>query len=1007
MITWAKQGVVTLLICLATMLCSTETFAYRTEAPLRLSDVAGSNIKHISPTYSLSNQLPPRHLTEFKIWSEQLVPFDLPAAYSGSFAKIYRVYNDTNQENWFIHPKGATIQTIDIVVATEDQIQWHETGFLKPHQEPLHYGNTVFIPRNTEATVALIFDSSYYLAEYDISLYPEREALRLMRSEATIVIICLGICFALGLYNLFLYIGGRELAYLYYSISTLSFAFGWSNALGFWQIFAFAPIEFLLLPPFLIGAAYNMWFARAFLSLEKLSPKLDLLLVSSAWFCLILLPVASFFPSYGFYLVTLATSVSLVSGLIAGIYCWREGYRPARYFVMAFIAVAAPNLIGNLLNLGVFESAPVNTYLFALLGVTLDALLLAFALADKMRLVSMSHNQLAANLEQKVTLRTEALAQANTAMEHLIDELQGANSAKNHFLANMSHEIRTPLTSIIGYTESILLGDVDQKEQRRILNVISENSQHLLHIINDILDISKIEADKLEFEQVETPLHQVFSQVDKLMSPMAREKNIHLVFEHHFPQPSKVISDPTRLRQILFNIINNAVKFTLEGEIKISTRYRDDQLYIKVQDSGIGMDKMTMQNIFNPFSQGESTTTRKFGGTGLGLSISRRLAQGLGGDIGVESKIGKGSTFSINIHAPETEDSVLLHSYSDNEQNTDDHNDRYIPSLVGNRILLVDDNPHNLDLITLLLNRMDVCVDTATNGEDALDKVFSNEYQLILMDIQMPGMSGVEATEKIRKCGYTLPIIALTANNMTHEIESYMRKGFTSHLAKPIVRQEFISTLERYLTSQGSNQSLLSAEDMLPIISDYYKSLDGDLALFEKAWDAQDHHEVQELAHRIKGAAGSFGFAPVGEHFAKVEEALKTGQTESLPELVSKTIDYTRRCLNMTGFNVPLAVCHHEQDIALFFASLNDLQPKIQEDIEEIERTANAANASISMMHINRLSKRIERCCWESMNEQLSRLKAQLKDSPEQSAEIKQILTTITTMRGQLETHLA
>lgn len=1006
-----RQGSVLLLACLmliaiAVANAATPSLQQSSDSRLRLSEIQGERIKHLSPHYSLEQELPPRTPLALKRWLSERPPMDIPLGFHGKFVQYFHVINDTQDTEWFVYPEGATIQYIDIAVITVDRLDWFQTGFLRPQSKPLKDGAVVTIPRQQEAIIAVFFDSDYYLSDYTLSLTPERIAKFTAQSDATIIILCLGVCMALGLYNLFLYIGSKEIMYLYYSISTLSFAFGWSNVLGLWQIFGVPPLEHLLLPPFLIGAALNMYFARAFLNLSTMSARLDLLLLASAWLSLILLPVASMFPYYGFYLVTLTTSVSLVSGLAAGIYCWREGYRPARYFVLAFVSVAAPNLAANMINLGIFDVDAINTYLYALIGVTMDALLLAFALADKVRLVHQSHNQLASNLEQKVALRTEALGQANTAMEHLIEELQNANSAKNHFLANMSHEIRTPLTSIIGYTESILQGDVAQTEQDRILGVISENSQHLLHIINDILDISKIEADKLEFEQLPTSLPDVFGQVEKLMTPLARDKNLQLIFDYQFPLPSKVISDPTRLRQILFNLVNNAIKFTLEGHIVVATKYKQDTLSIRVTDSGIGMDNLTLQNIFNPFSQGESNTTRKFGGTGLGLSISRRLAQGMGGDIGVRSELGKGSVFEINLHAPCAQDSIFLESFAATQKSTQSTQQQALPSLSGNKILLVDDNPHNLDLITLLLKRLQLSVETAISGEEALTKVFATEYQLILMDIQMPGMSGVEATEKIRKCGYTLPIIALTANNMTHEIESYMRKGFTNHLAKPIVRNDFIETLSLYLTPQGSTESLLTDDDMLPIIADYYRSLASDIKQFSAACMEGDLNEVQEIAHRIKGAAGSFGFAALGDYFAKVEDALKVAPSHLPEKEAQDAITYTERCLTLDGFDVPKAICHHQQDVALFLSSLEALLPQVNDDIEEIAKTANVANASIAIMHINRLSKRIQRCCWNAMQSQLEALKEELKAHPDNSAQIQQILSTIKTMKDELATKL-
>ncbi len=392
---------------------------------------------------------------------------------------------------------------------------------------------------------------------------------------------------------------------------------------------------------------------------------------------------------------------------------------------------------------------------------------------------------------------------------------EAASQAKSEFLANMSHEIRTPMTAILGYADLIAEecnDDADVANRLECIDTIKRNGEHLLSIINDILDLSKIEANKLIIEQIPFSPIQLVRDVVRLMEVKAQAKGISLRATLNGEFPSEVLSDPTRLRQILVNLVGNAVKFTEQGCVNINVTYLDSdspQLCIAVEDSGIGMSTEQVAALFQPFGQADASTSRKFGGTGLGLNISKRLAEKLGGAIEVTSVLGSGSVFKLTIAAPKQSASATEENQSNNAEALNVAAQLAANSLNGTRILFAEDGPDNQRLISFHLKRAGATVTIAENGLIAAQLLFENgdleqpllmpcPFDLVISDMQMPVMDGYELVELLRARGFTKPILALTAHAMERDRERCLVLGCEAHLTKPINREELIGVCTKW-----------------------------------------------------------------------------------------------------------------------------------------------------------------------------------------------------------------
>ncbi len=396
-----------------------------------------------------------------------------------------------------------------------------------------------------------------------------------------------------------------------------------------------------------------------------------------------------------------------------------------------------------------------------------------------------------------------------------------ANQAKSAFLANMSHEIRTPMNAIMGFADVLRRGMEESEERRReYLDVIHRSGTHLIELINDILDLSKIEAGKLEVEITTTNPHGVLHDVVDVLRVRADQAGITLDCSVEGLVPETIQSDGTRLRQILMNLVGNALKFTSQGGVKLICRMRPQSrtphLEFLVIDTGIGMTPEQMARIFNPFEQADSSVTRRFGGTGLGLSISKRLAEALGGDIRVQSAPGQGSTFSLAIETgplsgvPMIDASTATQLLQRTKQAEQKANDI---SLRPSRVLIVDDGESNRQLIGLLLRRAGLEVCEAENGVEAIQQVEEGAFDLVLMDMQMPVIDGYTATRRLREQGYSMPIVALTANAMQGDEEKCKVAGCSHFLTKPIDIDRLFALLAETLGTVEGDESTAAGSD--------------------------------------------------------------------------------------------------------------------------------------------------------------------------------------------------
>lgn len=503
--------------------------------------------------------------------------------------------------------------------------------------------------------------------------------------------------------------------------------------------------------------------------------------------------------------------------------------------------------------------------------------------------------QLNMNLERLVEERTREASQAR-------DDALAASKTKSEFLAVMSHEIRTPMNAILGFTELLAKTPLTQHQDKYVRRIFV-SGKSLLQIINDILDFSKIEAGKLHLEIIDFSIRDVFDQLREVFSSEAKTRNLALTFDVEALVPHRLEGDPLRFSQIVTNLVSNALKFTEQGHVKVTARLLDikdslSTVEILCEDTGIGIPESKIKRLFSPFTQADSSTTRRYGGTGLGLSICQSLCRMMGGDISVRSRAGVGSTFafSVCLNTLEGETATSLARVEIQEE-TLDFSDK--------KVLLVEDNEINQELVVELLKDTGMTIDIANNGLEALEKVKLQAYDLVFMDIQMPFLDGFEVTRRIRKDigKKELPIIAMTANASNQDRENCIQSGMDDFVSKPIAPAPLFKVLSTWLNTAtdvtADAASALAApklqvQEELPF--DRTKALQmmgGKEALLEKMLymfkdrfsnsvpelqsllDAADYETAQRLAHTLKGVSANIAADIVKVCADRIETRLK------------------------------------------------------------------------------------------------------------------------------------
>jgi signal transduction histidine kinase/DNA-binding response OmpR family regulator len=546
----------------------------------------------------------------------------------------------------------------------------------------------------------------------------------------------------------------------------------------------------------------------------------------------------------------------------------------------------------------------VNDTLSAMFGVQKDTASQAYEAAIKrnekiywIAILSGSSAVLLTIVIATIVIRRTRYAEAS--LDEARVAAQTATEMKSQFLANMSHEIRTPLTAVIGYADNLLEKGVSDNERQHSATRILNNGKHLLHIINDILDISKIEAGQLSIEKLSVAQAQLMADIDTLIGGSIRDKGLDFRINCQFPLPEKINTDPTRLKQILLNLLGNARQFTERGSIVLNVGYNVDnqQMVYEVVDSGVGMDEREQARLFRPFTQADTSTTRKFGGTGLGLYISRQLAHMLGGDLVCDSEKGKGSRFTATVDAGSNADKYLIDSFDFDSLAHGKGEREALPSLHG-KVLLAEDNPDNQRLISMYIRNTGASVEVVGNGKEAVEQAIANNFDLVMMDMQMPEMGGAEAVQWLRQVGNQTPIAMLTANAMKEEKDRCISLGANEFLTKPIDKQAFYLVLERYLERAGQQPVKSNADydaEMAQLVDEFIASLPTRAASLQTAAEQQNWNQLRSHIHQLKGMGGGFGFRKISELSEQIETDLKVMAVDKVTSCVGELLAYIDR----------------------------------------------------------------------------------------------------------------
>ncbi|MCL1816994.1 MAG: ATP-binding protein, partial [Clostridiales bacterium] len=483
----------------------------------------------------------------------------------------------------------------------------------------------------------------------------------------------------------------------------------------------------------------------------------------------------------------------------------------------------------------------------------------------------------------------------NTELTIAKEMAEQSGRAKSSFLATMSHEIRTPMNSILGFTELALDDDL-APQTKDYLNRILDNTNLLLYIINDILDASKIEAGKIELENIPFDLHSVFMRCQSIILPSIKKKGLELIINTQPLIGKMLLGDPFRLTQALMNLLSNAVKFTANGTVSFTSiikNFNDNRMavYFEVADSGIGMSPPQLDRIFEPFTQADSSTMRNYGGTGLGLTITKSIIELMGGELAVKSSPGFGSTFSfeLKLDTVDVTEESFMHA---------EHTALEKPHFEG-LVLICEDNEMNQQLICEHLARVGLSTLVAENGKVGLELVQERinsgqkNFDLILMDIFMPVMDGVEAAAKIDKLGTATPIVAMTANIISEEVEQYKKNGICDHIGKPFASAELWHCLLKHLqpvsVNAANQDNQAEADDILlkKMKTNFVKNNQTKYQEIVEAIMADDLILAHRLAHTLKTNAGIIGKTKLQTAAARLEAMLNEG---NIPQAGQMTI---------------------------------------------------------------------------------------------------------------------
>ncbi|MCK5237127.1 MAG: response regulator, partial [Deltaproteobacteria bacterium] len=480
------------------------------------------------------------------------------------------------------------------------------------------------------------------------------------------------------------------------------------------------------------------------------------------------------------------------------------------------------------------------------------------------------------------------------------DAAEDANKAKSDFLATISHEIRTPIAAVNGVADLFKETKLDAK-QKKYVNVIESASELLLNLINNVLDISKMESGKLELDYAEFNLKEVTEKMASVLSIKAEEKGLLLVEHIDDDVPLSLVGDSVRLKEALLNLLGNAVKFTEKGSVELLVSLVSEEpgesvlLRFEIKDTGVGISRDKQSMVFEKFSQADTSTTRRYGGTGLGLAITKDLVKLMGGDISVKSKVGEGSSFIFT--AKFNLRSINDKSYDPKEGDLIDERPL--------KVLIVEDSAHIVFILQAFLSNTNYELSFAEDGKRGLDKFKEGSFDIILMDMEMPAMDGYTATKLIRELEKKdnkkdhVPIVAITAHALSEFKEKSMSAGCDAHLAKPIKKNELLAAIIKYtdggdsLVMQGGEElHAVASKDLEMLIPEYLEDIRQEALTVEGLLEEKDFAKTQDIGHRLKGSGMTYGFIPITELGAVIEEESINKSSKAVMKAIGQLIYY-------------------------------------------------------------------------------------------------------------------
>ncbi|NTS76768.1 response regulator [Catenovulum sp. SM1970] len=694
--------------------------------------------------------------------------------------------------------------------------------------------------------------------------------------ENTLFIFTIGIAATLILVNFIVGLGTRDRAFLYCCLFTLNAALIWGYFFH-WPIVMWDAMDPIL---YWFGILLFSVFLNLLLShLLKLPEKnsgqfktlLGLTLLGVVGLPLSLTePAQVVFWSY-FYISLISSYAAYVS-----FYWHKQGKSFAIYMLLGMVILAIPHACFLFIHLQAPNALSDDKlcHVYGLCSATLAGLMMSLAIAKRYKSLFKSRGQYTKSLKKTLKERTKAL-------EQLRIQLSKKHLNENQVLSSMGHEIRTPLMAILGYAESLKAGDIKPCEQAHATEVIARSSHQLLSIVDSILDVSEIEAGHLQLEASVTKLPQHMELIKHLQAQNAIDKGLEFNINYQFPMPSEVMIDAPRLRQVLLNLTNNAIKFTLKGQIELHVRYTNDALQITVTDTGIGMSEQQCQRMFESRHHDDDLSdTLQFGSSGLYLC--KNIVKQMQGEINVESQVGQGSVFTVSLPCSIPRSNEWIKSAKELNQNLDmneNQNQRKL-SETG-KILVVDDQFDNRIVVQTMLEAIGHEVTATDDGYQAIRLAEQDSFDLILMDIEMPIINGVETMLMMRNNGLSLPILAFTGKTLDSEVSKLMRHGFSDYLAKPVSREELLVKVAEYIKISKKQRAVAINTDISLYQDSFIEGLSQTLAELSHALKVKDWQCLQKHIHSLVGVTGLMGYQEISQLAHKTEKQLKRAYDDS------------------------------------------------------------------------------------------------------------------------------